>query len=152
MGPGPMPAGPMPGAAAPGGQSLPPCLANFLPLRAEAEKRASVLQAGIKHKKPRPELCELFKHFSEAEERAVKYAAANQVPCGIPADAVVSMKKNHVKTVDIRDKVCAADTAPGPAGPNLGEALGVRGTLPNAETVRSGTGTLDTLSGNPLAR
>jgi hypothetical protein len=153
MGTGPMPSGPGPGAGPPGAQNLPPCLANFLPLRNEAEKRAGVLQAGIKHKKPRPEICQLFKHFSEAEEKAVNYAAANMVPCGIPADAVASMKKNHAKTVDIRDKVCSADVgAAGPVGPNLGEALGTRGTLPNPETTRSGTGTLDTLSGNPLAR
>jgi hypothetical protein len=151
VGPGPgagMTVGPgmAPGA---GAGNAPPCMSQFLPMRAEAEKRAGVLQAGINHKKPRPELCQLFRSFSDAEEKVVKFAAANQVGCGIPSDAVASMKKNHAKTAEVRDRVCAE--GPKPAGPNLGEALGMR-NLPSAETTRSGTGTLDSLSGNPLAR
>jgi hypothetical protein len=138
-----------PGMAPGGSAAMPPCMSQFLPMRAEAEKRAGVLQAGINHKKPRPEICQLFRNFSEAEEKVVKYAVANQVGCGIPPDAVAMMKKNHVKTAEVRDRVCAE--GPKAAGPNLGEALGTR-TLPTAETTRSGTGTLDTLSGNPLAR
>jgi hypothetical protein len=147
MGPGPS-MGPGPGASA----GMPPCLQKFLPMRAEAEKRAGVLQAGINKKKPPPELCQLFRNFSEAEEKVVHYAVANQAGCSIPPDAVAQMKKNHAKTVDVRDKVCnMAQQQPKPAGPNLGEALGF-GSLPSAETTRAGTGTLDSLSGNPLAR
>jgi len=147
MGPGPA-TGPGPGASA----GMPPCLQKFLPMRAEAEKRASVLQAGINKKKPPPELCQLFRSFSDAEEKVVSYAATNQSGCGIPPDAVAQMKKNHSKTVEVRDKVCnIATQQPKPAGPNLGEALGF-GSLPTAETTRAGTGTLDSLSGNPLAR
>jgi hypothetical protein len=153
-GPGPMtgpamaPGGP---AMAPGGSAgMPPCMSQFLPMRAEAEKRAGVLQAGITKKKSRPEICQLFRNFSEAEAKVVKYAVANQAGCGIPPDAVAMMKKNHAKTNEVRDRVCSAE-APKAAGPNLGEALGF-GILPNAETTRSGTGTLDSLSGNPLAK
>jgi hypothetical protein len=138
-----------PGMAPGGSAGMPPCMSQFLPMRAEAEKRAGVLQAGINHKKPRPEICQLFRSFSDAEEKVVKFATANQVGCGIPPDAVAMMKKNHVKTAEVRDRVCAE--GPKTAGPNLGEALGTR-TLPTAETTRSGTGTLDSLSGNPLAR
>jgi hypothetical protein len=139
-----------PGMAPGGAAGMPPCMSQFLPMRAEAEKRAGVLQAGINHKKPRPEICQLFRSFSEAEEKVVKYAVANQVGCGIPPDAVAMMKKNHVKTAEVRDRVCAEGPRAA-TGPNLGEALGMR-TLPTAETTRSGTGTLDSLSGNPLAR
>jgi hypothetical protein len=172
MGPGPgsgsgMTVGPAPGSGMPapgsgmavgpgpgmapggGGGNMPPCMSQFLPMRAEAEKRAGVLQAGINHKKPRPELCQLFRSFSDAEEKVVKFAVANQTGCGIPAEAVTSMKKNHAKTAEVRDKVCAE--GPKPPGPNLGEALGMR-NLPSAETTKAGTGTLDSLSGNPLAR
>jgi hypothetical protein len=150
---GPMTA-PMGGPAMAPGRSagMPPCLQQFLPLRAEAEKRAGVLQAGISKKKPPPELCQLFRNFSEAEGKVVNYAVANQAGCGIPPDAIASMKKNHTKTNEVRDKVCAVAQQPAkPAGPNLGEALGF-GSLPTAETTRAGTGTLDSLSGNPLAR
>jgi hypothetical protein len=147
VGPGP---GPGPGMApGGGGGNMPPCMSQFLPMRAEAEKRATLLQAGINHKKARPEICQLFRSFSEAEEKVVKFAASNQTGCGIPPDAIATMKKNHAKTVDVRDKVCAE--GPKPAGPNLGEALGMR-NLPSAETTKAGTGTLDSLSGNPLAR
>ena len=147
MGPGPS-MGPGPGASA----GMPPCLQKFLPMRAEAEKRAGALQAGINKKKPPPELCHLFRSFSDAEEKVVSYAVANQAGCAIPLDAVAQMKKNHAKTTEVRDKVCAVAQQPAkPAGPNLGEALGF-GSLPTAETTRAGTGTLDSLSGNPLAR
>lgn len=150
------PAGPGP-AAGPGmgpgpSAGIPPCMQQFLPLRAEAEKRAGVLQAGINKKKPPPELCHLFRSFSDAEAKVVKYATANQAGCGIPPDAVATMKKNHTKTNEVRDKVCSVAEKPAqPQGPNLGEALGFGGA-PTAETTRAGTGTLDSLSGNPLAR
>src|SRR5262249_29976028 len=131
---------------------MPPCMQQFLPLRQEAEKRADVLQTGINKKKAAPELCQLFRNFFEAEAKVVKFAVANQAGCGIPPDAVAKMKKNHAKTNEVREKVCsAAQQKSAPAGPNLGEALGF-GSLPNAETTRAGTGTLDSLSGNPLAR
>ena len=150
---GPM-TGPMGGPAMGPGQSagMPPCMQQFLPMRAEAEKRANVLQAGISKKKPPNEICQLFRSFSEAEGKVVNFAVANQAGCHIPPDAVAMMKKNHNKTNEVRDKVCAVAQQPAkPAGPNLGEALGF-GSLPTAETTRSGTGTLDSLSGNPLAR
>ena len=147
--PGPMTGPAMGPGAAPG---MPPCMSQFLPMRAEAEKRAGALQAGINKKKAPPEICQLFRSFSEAEAKVVKYAVANQTGCGIPPDAVAMMKKNHAKTNEVRDRVCSvADKPAQPAGPNLGEALGF-GSLPNAETTRAGTGTLDSLSGNPLAR
>jgi hypothetical protein len=149
-----------PAAGAPSGPAMgpgpsagmPPCMSKFLPMRAEAEKRAGVLQAGINKKKPPPELCQLFRSFSEAEAKVVNFAVVNQTGCGIPPDAVATMKKNHAKTTEVRDKVCNVAQQPArPAGPNLGEALGF-GSLPSAETTRAGTGTLDSLSGNPLAR
>jgi hypothetical protein len=147
--PGPMTGPAMGPGAAPG---MPPCMSQFLPMRAEAEKRAGALQAGINKKKAPPEICQLFRSFSEAEAKVVKYAVANQTGCGIPPDAVAQMKKNHAKTNEVRDRGCSvADKPAQPAGPNLGEALGF-GSLPNAETTRAGTGTLDSLSGNPLAR
>jgi len=144
------PSGPAMGGPGPSA-GMPPCMQKFLPMRAEAEKRAGVLQAGITKKKTPPELCQLFRSFSEAEAKVVNFAVSNQTGCGIPPDAVAMMKKNHAKTNEVRDRVCSVAENPKPAGPNLGEALGLGG-LPSAETTRGGTGTLDSLSGNPLAR
>jgi hypothetical protein len=55
------------GAPPPQQQGAPACMADFAPLRAEAEKRASAIKAGADRKVPRPELCQLFRRFSEAE-------------------------------------------------------------------------------------
>jgi hypothetical protein len=132
-------------------QSGPPCMAEFLPLREEAEKRAAVLRTAIDKKTARPELCQMFRRFSEAEEKVVKYASSHQVACNVPAHAIAEMKKNHAKTAQVREKVCAPEPVAKPAGPNLGEVLGTR-SLPTPETMRPGGGTFDTLTGNPLAR
>ena len=131
-------------------QGAPPCMTAFLPLRSEAERRAETLKSAVAHKVTPDKLCPLFKSFSEAEGKVVKYATANQAQCGIPPDAVAQMKTNHGKTLQIRDRVCAAGDAPKPSGPNLGEALGTR-ILPTPETTTTGGGTLDTLTGNALA-
>src|SRR5262249_50266182 len=107
---GPMMGGPMMGAP-PQQQGGPPGMAEFMPLRNEAEKRADVLKAGIEKKMERPKLCGLFRNFSDAEEKVVKYAVTNQKHCNIPTDAVNMMKKNHAKTAQVRDKVCAPEAA-----------------------------------------
>lgn len=147
----PMMGGPGMTMGAPQQRQQPPCMAEFMPLRNEAEKRAGVLKAGIEKKLERAKLCGLFRSFSEAEEKVVKYAVTNQKNCNVPNDAVASMKKNHAKTAEVRDKVCAPEAAAKPAGPNLGEAIGTT-ALPTPESTRTGGGTFDTLTGNPLSR
>src|SRR5262249_44958665 len=114
---------------------------------------AGVLSAGMGKKKKQPaEVCQLFRSFSEAEAKVVNFAVANQAGCHIPPDAVATMKKNHAKTNEARDKVCALAQQPAqPAATTRGGAAGA-GRLPPAEAPRSGTGTLDSLSGSPLAR
>ncbi len=159
QGPGPGPApttGPVfgPGSGPPARapqQNMPPCMSEFMPLREEAEKRAGVLKTAIERKIPRPELCQLFRRFSDAEDKVVKYAVTNQIACNIPSQAVGEMKKNHGRTAQVRDKVCAPEPVAKQSGPNLGEVLGTR-NLPTPDTTRSGGGTFDTLTGNPLAR
>jgi hypothetical protein len=136
-------------------QSAPPCMADFIPLRTEAEKRAGAVKAAIEKKAPRPKICELIRTFAAAEAKVVKFVADNQTSCSIPPQAVAQAKANHEKTVKTRDGVC--NTGPGiaapvrPPGSGLGEALGTR-TLPTPDQTSSGRGTLDTLTGNPLAR
>jgi hypothetical protein len=141
-------------------QQLPPCYSEFAPLRAEAEKRAGAIQAAQanpKRRPPLPEVCKLFRSFTEAEGKVVKYAEANAAWCNIPGQAVTQMKASLTEHVTLRDKICAAAAAgpqggpPKPSGPNLGEALGTR-VIVTPDNVSSGRGTLDTLSGNALAR
>lgn len=124
---------------------------EFMPLRAEAEKRGMAIQAATKRKAAREEVCTLFKRFAEAEAKYVKYAETNANWCGIPADAVNQMKTNHGQTLRIRSQVCSVAAAPRPRGPTLGDALGTTPVTPS--TTRTGRGTFDTLTGgNPLTR
>ncbi|MPZ58236.1 MAG: hypothetical protein GEU91_17430 [Rhizobiales bacterium] len=132
-------------------QQQPPCFNEFMPLRNEAEKRGTAIQAASKRKAPREEVCTLFRRFAEAEAKYVKYAETNATWCGIPAEAVKQMKSNHGQTLKIRRQVCAAAAPAQPRGPSLGDALGTTPT-PHSST-RTGRGTFDTLTGaNPLTR
>ena len=132
-------------------QNAPPCYNEFMPLRAEAEKRAEAIQAAGKRKAPQEEVCGLFKRFYEAEAKYVNYAVANSTWCGIPEEAVKQMKSNHAKTAQIRKRVCAPRAAARPHTPTLGDVLGTT-VVPDAGTTRTGPGTFDTLTGNPLRR
>jgi hypothetical protein len=144
---------PMPGAAPPQQQQAPPCFKDFAPLRAEAEKRAMALKAGMERKVTREEACVLFKRFSESEARVVKFVQENAQWCGIPSEAATQMKANHTRTIKTQNQVCAVGAAAParPTGPGLSEALGTTrgGTL---DTLAPRSGTLDTLTGNVLAR
>jgi hypothetical protein len=129
----------------------PPCFNEFMPLRQAAEKHGQAIQAAAKRKAPPSEVCGLFKRFSAAEEKMIKFVDANATWCGIPAPAIKQMKTNHSQTLQVRQKVCAAAAAPPrPRGPTLGDALGTT-VVPSESTTRTGRGTFDTLTGgNPL--
>jgi hypothetical protein len=133
-------------------QQQPPCASEFMPLRNAAEKRGLAIQDAAKRKAPPSEVCALFKTFTEAEAKYVKYAEANATWCGIPEQAVQQMKANHAQSLKIRQRVCAAAAAPPkPRGPSLGDALSTTPT-PSGSNTRTGRGTFDTLTGNPLTR
>ncbi|HLN07912.1 MAG TPA: hypothetical protein VK281_02965 [Xanthobacteraceae bacterium] len=134
--------GPAPPAAQQGG---PPCMAEFVPLRQEAEKRAAKIKAAAERKAGREELCGLFKNFYEAEAKVVKFLETKQTACGIPVNAVTESTANHKKTALTEQRVCSAEGAL-PRGTGLSEALGVR-AVPTPETTKSGKGIFDTLSG-----
>ena len=147
---------PMPGAAPPPQQQLPPCYNEFAPLKAEVEKRASVLQAAMQKKVTREEACTLFKSFSAAEAKVIKFVTDNAQACGIPPEATTQMKANHSRTVKTKDQVCNGGGIAGaqkPSGPGLSEALGTTrapgGTL---DPFAPQSGTMNTLTGNVLAR
>jgi hypothetical protein len=137
----------VPGQAPP---QTPPCMSEFLPLRADAEKRAHAIQEGVKRKVLAQELCGLFTSFSDAEGKVVKFIEAHARSCGIPQDVVTITKSNHGKTLEKRQQICNAASFGERRGPGLGEALGMR-AVPTPETTSKG-GAFDTMSGSPLAR
>jgi len=150
-----MPGGPggssmmmLPGQAQP--QQNPPCLAEFLPIRTDAEKRAHTVQEAIKRRVGPQELCGLFTSFSDAEGKVVKFIETNSRSCGIPPDVLSITKSNHSKTLEKKQQICAAAQFGERRGPGLSEALGMR-AVPTPETTSKG-GAFDTLSGSPLAK
>ena len=138
-------------AGAPAAQP-PPCVAQFLPLRQEAEKRFNLVKSAIQRKAPAAELCRLFTHFAESETKMIKYAEEQGVWCDFPPEVLRGLKVNQTKSQEYRKQACtAAAQAPRrPAGPSLSDALSP--PVPDANTTRTGRGTFDSLSGNPLTR
>jgi hypothetical protein len=144
---------PLPGMAPPQQQQLPPCFAEFTPLRNEAERRAGVLKTAMQKKPAREEACKLIKSFAESEAKVVKFINSNQQQCGIPPEAVTKMKANHGRTIQMQNQICAAQAGPAkPTGPGLSEALGTTRSGGALDPTAPKSGTLDTLTGNVLTR
>lgn len=131
-------------------QQMPPCLVEFTKLRDDAEKKGIAIRTANERKASAQVACKLFNAYSAAEGKMLKFAAENQVWCGIPAQILEDIKKSHVRTNDIRGKVCQAAAAPQrPAGPSLSDALGA--PVPSSGNIKTGRGgTFDTLTGTPL--
>jgi hypothetical protein len=129
------------------------CMREFTSLRQDVEKKGLAAKAGNEKKVTREEMCKLVGLYSTAEAKWIKFVADNLAKCGIPKQLVDQLKGAHVRTADARKHLCApGPTQAGPATPSLSDALGTS-TLPNREPEkRKSGGTLDTLTGNALAR
>jgi hypothetical protein len=132
------------------------CAAQLISLKQEVEKKFLPAKAAMERKAHPAELCKLFSQFADAEAKFIKYAEEQGVWCGLPAEAVSNLKAGHAQSLNARKQACAVaaniqqQQQQKPPAPSLSDALGA--PVPNAETTRTGRGTLDTLSGNPLAR
>jgi hypothetical protein len=151
------------GAAPTGGMAPPPqasggadaCMKGFVPLREEAEKRGKMIKAASDRKAPPDEACKLIGNFGQAELKMIKYVETNSAKCGIPPQIAEQLKNGHKNTEKMQKQVCAVAqqaATRGPAGPSLSEVLGSSAAMPEAQTVRKGGSTFDTLNGNVLSR
>ena len=131
----------------PGGASS-PC-AEFVPLTEVAKKRGEAIGAAQKRHPDRKEMCTLVSQFSVAEAAVVKFLETNQTWCGVPPEAVKNAKASHEKTMKFKEVVCAP--APQPKIPTLSDAINTP-KLDTAKNTKTGHGTFDTLTGNPLAK
>lgn len=122
---------------------------QFRPLTEVARKRGEALGAAQKHHPDRKEMCTLVSQFSVAEGAVIKFLETNQAWCGVPPEAVKSAKASHEKTLHFKEVVCAP--APQPKIPTLSDAIGTP-KLDTAKNTKTGHGTFDTLTGNPLAK
>jgi len=156
--PAPMPMGPMasPAIGSPFGapaapQGSSPCLPEFLRLREDVEKKGLAAKQASEHKATREEMCKYISVYAAAELKWVKYAESGVATCGVPASVAQELKKVHSHTEDTKSKICAVAAVGAPVGPSLSDALGTT-KLPPPGTKKGGTGTLDTLTGNAIAR
>jgi hypothetical protein len=132
----------------PPAQAASPCT-QFGPLSAAARQKGEAIGAAEKHHPDRKEMCTLVSQFSVAEAAVVKFLETNQTWCGVPPEAVKSAKATHEKTMKFKEVVCAA--APQPKIPTLSDAIGTP-KLDTGKNTKTGHGTFDTLTGNPLAQ
>ena len=130
------------------GQGPSPC-DGFLPLRDDAQKKGAAIGAAQKRHAERQEMCKLVTVFSTAEEKAAQFLEKNKSWCGVPDEAIASAKDMHAKTVHFKEVVCSP--APQPHVPTLSDAIGGP-ALDTAKNTKTGAGTFDTLTGNPLAK
>ncbi len=143
------PSGPSMGGPPMGGAPPPAVCANFPKLRDEAKAKAELVSTIGKRKGDRKEMCAAVQNFTAAEEKVVKFLDDNKVSCGVPQQAVAQAKIMHVNTIKFRDTVCAE--GPKPKAPTLSDAIGST-PLDTSTNTKTGRGTLDTLTGNPLAK
>jgi hypothetical protein len=131
------------------------CMKGFVPLREEAERRGKLIKAASDRKAPPDEACKLIGNFGQAELKMIKYVETNSAKCGIPPQIAEQLRTGHKNTDKMQKQVCAVAQqaqARGPAGPSLSEVLGSSAALPEAQAVKKGGSTFDTLNGNVLQR
>ena len=131
------------------------CMKGFIPLREEAEKRGKLIKAASERHAPPDEACKLIGNFGQAEIKMIKYVETNSAKCGIPPQIADQLKTGHKNTEKMQKQVCNVaqqQQQRAPAGPSLSEVLGSSAALPEANAVKKGGSTFDTLNGNVLTR
>ena len=123
---------------------------DFAKLADEAHKRSALVTAAMIAKADRKELCTLMTNFVAAETNVVKFLEDNKVWCGIPDQVIAVSKANHEKSMKLRTMACGEE-GPRPKAPSLSDAIKAP-SVDTAKNTKTGRGTFDTLTGNPLAR
>ncbi len=124
---------------------------DFMKLRSDAEQKAGAVRNATQQKSDRKDVCALMQRFTAAEAAVVKFLEANKTWCGVPDQVVQQAKANHEKTLKFRTAVCTEAPAAKPRPPSLSDAIGTP-SVDSADNTKTGRGTFDTLTGNPLAK
>jgi hypothetical protein len=122
---------------------------GFMPLRTDAQQKGMAIGAAEKRHAERKEMCTVVSKFFVAEDAVLKFLEKNKTWCGVPDQAIASAKATHEKTAKFREALCAP--APQPKVPTLSDAIGTP-SIDTAKNTKTGHGTFDTLTGNPLAK
>jgi len=103
------------------------------------------VKAHAEHK----QVCALMTTFVAAETKVVKFLEDNKLFCGIPDQVITNAKANHEKSLKFRTVACTEE--PKPKAQTLSDAIKAP-SVDTAKNTKTGRGTFDTLTGNPLAR
>lgn len=140
-----------PALAQQAGQMGSPAQCNqFVPLNNATQTKANAVQAAMKARVDRKEICRLMTAFVASEGLVVKFLVDNKTWCGVPDQAVAAAKASHEKSMKFRDAACTE--APAPKAPSLSDAIKTTPVDSAANTKTGPGGTFDTLTGNPLGR
>lgn len=132
-------------------QAPPSQCADFVKLRDDTGKKAAAVRMATDHHAPRKEICTLVTRFVAAEGVMLKFLEDNKTWCGVPDQVINVSKANHEKSIKFRTVACTEAPAGQPKVPTLSDAIGTP-SVDTAKNTKTGRGTLDTLTGNPLAK
>jgi len=132
-------------------QSPPQQCTAFIQLRNEAQEKAMAVRTAIEKKVERKEVCSLVQRFYTAEGTVLKFLEDNKTWCNIPDQAITAAKQNHERSLKFRTAACTESPVGKPRPPSLSDAIATP-SVDSRENTKTGRGTLDTLSGNPLAK
>jgi hypothetical protein len=124
---------------------------QFPKLNEEAQKRGGAVQAALKAKADRKQICNLMTTFVTSEAAVIKFLEDNKTWCGVPEQAITMSKANHEKSMKFRTAACTEEVAAKPRVPTLSDAIKTP-SVDSATNTKTGRGTFDTLTGNPLSR
>jgi hypothetical protein len=125
--------------------------AKFPQLRDDAQQKALSVRDAITHHVDRKEICALVTRFYASEGTVMKFLEENKTWCGIPEQAISAAKTNHERTLKFRTAACTEAPAAKPRTPSLSDAISTP-TVDTSTNTKTGHGTLDSLTGNPLAK
>jgi hypothetical protein len=131
-------------------QTAPAVCNDFPQLTGEAQKRGTAVSNAIKAKIDRKQICALMNNFLVAEGAVMKFLTVNQTWCGIPPEAITASKASHEKSLQFRTMVCSEE-GPHAKPPSLSDAIKAP-SVDSSTNTKTGRGTFDTLTGNPLAK
>ena len=131
------------------------CNADLQALFQDREKTGIAVKTAGDRKATQPEMCQLLRRYTAAEEKLTKYLEENQAWCQVPPQAVGQLKANLEHARKIRTQVCSNTQPQAPAGPPPGAGIGALngpsalGATPNrpANPSTQGSGVFSTLGG-----
>ncbi len=124
---------------------------DFMKIKADAEQKGTAVRTANEHHADRKEVCTLMTRFVASEALLVKFLDDNKTWCGVPDQVLKVAHANHEKSIKFRTVACSDAPEGRPKAPSLSDAI----TTPSVDTstnTKTGRGTFDTLTGNPLAR